>query len=882
MNRALMDRQMFKMGGVAKSDFPDLSGDGKVTQKDILMGRGVISKQEGGMIPADPMMMPAEQPMMMPPEAGAEAAVPAALEQVFGQMQMQMDGLDNAEDLESMMNAVRGDQQPIEARRAELAEFVGPDDAQQTPESVLALVQPVMQLASVDQGIGSLAAEEMMDTPVEGPMAEGIMSTVNMAPEMPMEVGNQPPVNFRQGGAVQYFADANPQRVVLPVNMAQNSLNIPQVPTLTSAFEDRLPLYKKLAGDPTKLDASLLKEQQDLTKAQMYFDIANTALAFATPGSRQMSPAERLAEAARETQLLDKIGARSQQVQDLKREQDRARRSQEFNLNVAALGAAEKDVAAKLAAQQAAEIARFKTIPTGYINMGVQGDPTTMINVPERLQPLFANLGLVEYGKASQSADSIPKPINFKDQTTGAITSILPNDPKYQDFINDPNQVYTGAASQTKDTTQYGNFFNTVTGVTHIFDTKNRQQIEQLDQLVADNPEGSIVVAGSYKIGKNPKLTDQQRILSDTKALTAYGNNTLDPQSVAIIESAIADEYQQKKIIDSEGQITYQAKTPPNLIVSNYRKRQKLAETDSEVKVSDFNALFPKKKKPNEVTQDFLDAGRGDSETTEGEDGVTITAQEITDRPTENTAKVNYVLDYVKNTGKKVPLSISSTKEFKNLLFDDSGAVNSDSPMWRVLPTEIYDEKVPYGEIRGLGSVPERFLSNIAEVTRELSFTDRVSPETLSKFKAITDLDSLLTQSQGLILQSVTDDRPLKSVQDQILATLEPIRQGVFQFDANAIAAMQSIRGQLELLYGSNAQALPEYLGEYSPVVDPKGQAKIRRNQIRLEKLIPEFIAFEDSLNYYLQGQQAGTTKIGQSDRSMLEKLREQETQGNK
>ena len=91
MNRALMDRQMFKMGGVAKSDFPDLSGDGKVTQKDILMGRGVISKQEGGMIPADPMMMPEEQPMMMPPEAGAEAAVPAALEQVFGQMQMQMD-----------------------------------------------------------------------------------------------------------------------------------------------------------------------------------------------------------------------------------------------------------------------------------------------------------------------------------------------------------------------------------------------------------------------------------------------------------------------------------------------------------------------------------------------------------------------------------------------------------------------------------------------------------------------------------------------------------------------------------------------------------------------------------------------------------------------
>ena len=28
--------------------FPDLSGDGKVTKKDILMGRGVVKKRRGG------------------------------------------------------------------------------------------------------------------------------------------------------------------------------------------------------------------------------------------------------------------------------------------------------------------------------------------------------------------------------------------------------------------------------------------------------------------------------------------------------------------------------------------------------------------------------------------------------------------------------------------------------------------------------------------------------------------------------------------------------------------------------------------------------------------------------------------------------------------
>ena len=38
-----------KEGGEAKK-FPDLSGDGKVTMKDVLMGRGVIKKKSGGMV----------------------------------------------------------------------------------------------------------------------------------------------------------------------------------------------------------------------------------------------------------------------------------------------------------------------------------------------------------------------------------------------------------------------------------------------------------------------------------------------------------------------------------------------------------------------------------------------------------------------------------------------------------------------------------------------------------------------------------------------------------------------------------------------------------------------------------------------------------------
>lgn len=213
MNRGVMERQMFKNGGAA--GFPDLSGDGKVTQKDILMGRGVEMKdggpvrmQEGG---ATPLMAPQPaQATVMPPAAMTSqmAAAPMAAQSMTDQpLPAEMAGNEmdqavveemlstlapaagdpeQAQDFEQMMNMVRGTEAPIEERRMELADLVGEEDAAQTPDSVLALLQPVMLIAAaeqqelaagpqVDQGIGGLA-EQAMQQPVEGDMAGGIMS----------------------------------------------------------------------------------------------------------------------------------------------------------------------------------------------------------------------------------------------------------------------------------------------------------------------------------------------------------------------------------------------------------------------------------------------------------------------------------------------------------------------------------------------------------------------------------------------------------------------------------------------------------------------------------------------------------------------------------
>ena len=186
MNRSVMQRQMFKKGGAA--GFPDLNKDGDITQADVLMGRGV-KMQMGG----DPMMAAMQQQApvdqgvasMMPPEAmptapgmeemGVGQVDQGTVEQMLGEVAPAIGDPEQAENAEEMMNMVRGDEASMEDRRMELASIVGEEDAMKTPESVLALVQPVVQMALVDQGIGGLAEQEMQQ-PVEGDMAGGIMS----------------------------------------------------------------------------------------------------------------------------------------------------------------------------------------------------------------------------------------------------------------------------------------------------------------------------------------------------------------------------------------------------------------------------------------------------------------------------------------------------------------------------------------------------------------------------------------------------------------------------------------------------------------------------------------------------------------------------------
>ena len=89
---------------------------------------------------------------------------------------------DESENYDELMQAIRGDDLTEEDRRKELAMVVGEGDANKTPDSVLVLVQPVMQM--LDQGAAST----------------GIGQVESGAMQMPAQ-----PVGIATGGQVQKF-----------------------------------------------------------------------------------------------------------------------------------------------------------------------------------------------------------------------------------------------------------------------------------------------------------------------------------------------------------------------------------------------------------------------------------------------------------------------------------------------------------------------------------------------------------------------------------------------------------------------------------------------------------------------------------------------------
>jgi hypothetical protein len=191
---------------------------------------------------------------------------------------------------EILMNNLRGDMRSIDARRDELADMVGYAAAAETPEPVLAMLQPVL----AQQGIGAMMPPGPMPpggiSPVGAPNMPNVPNVPNvpnmpsdmMAPMQPMPAGGigdmapgamppgPPPLQMARGGVVQRFsqggvpkkdADASEENDASSI-LGYSSSTLPASRSLVESIMARQPGrisdLAQLAGQKTRAYEQLL------------------------------------------------------------------------------------------------------------------------------------------------------------------------------------------------------------------------------------------------------------------------------------------------------------------------------------------------------------------------------------------------------------------------------------------------------------------------------------------------------------------------------------------------------------------------------------------------------------------------------------------------
>ena len=269
---------------------------------------------------------------------------------------------------EIMMNHLRGDMRSLDARRDELADMVGYQAAKETPDSVLAMLQPVLKQQGLPPPPMAQGSQPPMPPPpppgggippMGGPQG-GLPPGGLPPPPMPPSPGGQPPMPMQMahGGYVQHFQAGSLPAGVTPIDDTAeeeegpvagggsgamggfsptdvasartnffNMLNKRPIdlPNLATSMANRESVYKTLLG-----------QDKSASEAQLLFSLGQRALQFAGNVDDQGRPlrgsfVSRLAGATRT--LPAEMSARISEMDKLDK-----------NIKLAALQAAEKEV----------------------------------------------------------------------------------------------------------------------------------------------------------------------------------------------------------------------------------------------------------------------------------------------------------------------------------------------------------------------------------------------------------------------------------------------------------------------------------------------------------------------------------------------------------
>ena len=510
-------------------------------------GGDVKKMQMGG----EPMAAPSATPADMSGIAGmlsqAEQSTAQGTEQLGAEYaQNMMAGIEGAEDFKTMIDSIRGNDVPIQARYEELAGYVGPQDAQQTPESVLAMVQPTIMMTeegAMGSGIGELmqgiAGSVEMETAGGQPtaMGQGVGSMLMASAQEPVQA-------FRYGGVVQKFnvggvASANDPalheafyaaNVLKPGFAGQAPLSRPQpaapasLPSLESLYEKSLPLYEKVLGQD--------QQSQDQSKAQILFDVARRGLAFA--GGVNPDTGESMADKS----LASQFAIASQTLPTVINEQLAEKRKLSQGIKLGALDAAQGQYTAALEAQLKKQ-AKMSELEyqrgtkemelEAKANEPVKLGPTDTLRNPKTGEVIAQGVGTTDYE---------PVRVQFADST-----------------LSD-----------------------------QVFNQKDPRQQKELNALLESSP-GSFPVSEDKAKVTPDFLRQRSSVFNDTRLRTSIAEKTAGPEDIRQFSQAIIEYTQPSTVEKVTDQGVQKIKRPGNPLDIDTAKfiREHLPELAAEV-----------------------------------------------------------------------------------------------------------------------------------------------------------------------------------------------------------------------------------------------------------------------------------------------------------
>jgi hypothetical protein len=409
----------------------------------------------------------------MPPQGGSgvdpqmEQALTAAEQQSAAGMaevgasyaESMMSGLDNAEDYKTVIDSIRGNALPMEARYSELASLVGEEDARKTPESVLTLIQPTIMMTeqgAMDSGIGELMRQVTGEIDMEAEngmpteMGQGVGSLMTAG------VGQQPTQNFSLGGpVVRMGTGGNPRLEQLSSEILGN--------------------YRNIMGDG--------EDQKKLTQAQILFDIADAAGRFASGTNAQGQSVAGLSPFAQLGAATSGLGSRiGERVGELDK-QDR-------ELKLSALGAAQTEYNAEQAAARAAT--KDKAL----------GDPYNVVS-PEG--KVLAQVFLSTQEDYTKAQETYGEGVTFQKAPAASAAEMM--------IMVNPTDLSQRVPLDTNSPEYAANYANQIKlGLVPIENLESLKKLgERKDPIISTLYNGSQVVDFDISIPEERKLWDELR-----------------------------------------------------------------------------------------------------------------------------------------------------------------------------------------------------------------------------------------------------------------------------------------------------------------------------------------------------------------------------------